>query len=222
MTKIRILLADDHPVLRQGMRSLLEQEEDFEVVAEAGDGKQAVTLAAELNPDVALMDIVMPNLNGVEATKQIKQVSPITAVLVLTAFDDDRYVVGLLQAGAAGYLLKSASGKQIVEAIRSVATGESVLDPAATRRLLAYASRYPAAGPGGEGNSVLSHREMEVLRLASKGMSNKEIARALSLSMPTVKAHFVNVFSKLGVGSRTEAVLHGLSKGWISLEDIGT
>src|SRR3990170_1083158 len=219
MTKIRVLLADDHPVLRGGMRSLLEQEQDIEVVAEAGDGEEAVARAGELTPDVALMDIVMPKLNGVEATKQIKQVSPTTAVLVLTAYDDDRYVIGLLQAGAAGYLLKSASGKQIVEAIRSVATGDSVLDPAATRRLLACITRHSGAGANEEGNSVLSHREMEVLRLASKGMSNKEIAHTLSLSMPTVKAHFVNIFSKMAVGSRTEAVLHALSKGWISLED---
>ena len=221
MSKIRVLLADDHPVLRAGMKNLLEQEEDLEVVAEAGDGKEAIALAAELTPDVALMDIVMPKLNGIEATKQIKQVSPTTAVLVLTAYDDDRYVIGLLQNGAAGYLLKSASGHQIVEAIRSVATGESVLDPAATRRLLACVTRYSGGAPGETGNSVLSHREMEVLRLASRGMSNKEIARALNLSMPTVKAHFVNIFSKMGVGSRTEAVLQALSKGWISLEEIG-
>lgn len=218
---IRVLLADDHPVLREGMRNLLEQEEDLEVVAEAGDGKEAVALAAEFTPDVALMDIVMPKLGGVEATTQIKQVSPTTAVLVLTAYDDDRYVIGLLQAGAAGYLLKSASGNQIVEAIRSVATGESVLDPAATRRLLAFVTRHLPGGPSEKNNSILSEREMDVLRLAAQGMSNKEIAFALSLSMPTIKAHFVNIFSKLGVGSRTEAVLHALSKGWISLEDIG-
>src|SRR3989337_3657177 len=151
------------------MRSLLEQEEDLEVVGEAGDGKEAVALAAEFTPDVALMDIVMPSLTGVEATKQIKQVSPTTAVLVLTAYDDDRYVIGLLQAGAAGYLLKSASGRQIVEAIRSVATGESVLDRMATRRLLACITRHSGAGANEEGNSVLSHREMEGLRLPCQG-----------------------------------------------------
>ncbi len=222
MTKIRVLVADDHPVLRGGMRSLLEQEADLEVVAEAGDGEEAVGRAAELNPDVALMDIVMPRLNGVEATKQIKRVSPTTAVLILTAYDDDRYVVGLLQAGAAGYLLKSATGHQIIEAIRSVATGESVLDPAATRRLLACLTRHGNGNGNDDGSAVLSQREMEILRLASQGMSNKEIARALTLSMPTVKAHFVNIFNKMGVGSRTEAVLRGLSKGWISMDDIGT
>lgn len=222
MSKIRVLVADDHPVLRGGMRSLLEQEEDLEVVAEAGDGEEAVGRAAELNPDVALMDIVMPKLNGIEATKQIKRVSPTTAVLILTAYDDDRYVVGLLQAGAAGYLLKSATGKQIVEAIRSVATGESVLDPAATRRLLACLARHSNGTLSDDGGAILSQREMEILRLASQGMSNKEIARALSLSMPTVKAHFVNIFNKMAVGSRTEAVLRALSKGWISMDDIGT
>ncbi len=222
MTKIRILVADDHPVLRDGMRTLLEQQEDLEVIAEAGDGEEAVAQATKLSPDVALMDIVMPKLNGVEATKQIKHSSPTTAVLILTAYDDDRYVVGLLQAGAAGYLLKSATGRQIVEAIRSVATGESVLDPAATRRLLACLARHPNGGPPDDGSGILSQREMEILRLASQGMSNKEIARALTLSMPTVKAHFVNIFNKMGVGSRTEAVLCGLRKGWISMDDIGT
>ncbi len=222
MTKIRILVADDHPVLRGGMRTLLEQEEDLEVIAEAGDGEEAVAQATKLSPDVALMDIVMPKLNGVEATRQIKHISPTTAILILTAYDDDRYVVGLLQAGAAGYLLKSATGRQIVEAIRSVATGESVLDPAATRRLLACLARHSNGGQPDDGSGILSQREMEILRLASQGMSNKEIARALTLSMPTVKAHFVNIFNKMGVGSRTEAVLCGLRKGWISMDDIGT
>jgi NarL family two-component system response regulator LiaR len=222
MPKIRVLLADDHPVLRGGMRSLLEQEEDLEVVAEAGDGEEAIKHASDLTPDVVLMDIVMPKLNGIEATKQIKQVSPTTAVLILTAYDDDRYVIGLLQAGAAGYLLKSASGKQIVEAIRSVATGDSVLDPAATRRLLSCVARYLFGAPGEPPEGVLSQREMDVLRLASRGMSNKEIALTLNLSMPTVKAHFVNIFNKMGVGSRTEAVIYGLRKGWLTLEDVGT
>jgi len=222
MPKIRVLLADDHPVLRGGMRSLLEQEEDLEVVAEAGDGEEAIKHASDLTPDVVLMDIVMPKINGIEATKQIKQVSPTTAVLILTAYDDDRYVIGLLQAGAAGYLLKSASGRQIVEAIRSVATGDSVLDPAATRRLLSCVARYLFGAPGEAPEGVLSQREMDVLRLASRGMSNKEIALTLNLSMPTVKAHFVNIFNKMGVGSRTEAVIYGLRKGWLTLEDVGT
>jgi DNA-binding NarL/FixJ family response regulator len=221
MPKIKVLLADDHPVLRGGMRNLLEQEEDLEVVAEAGDGEEAIKYASELAPDVALMDIVMPKMSGIEATKQIKQVSPTTAVLILTAYDDDRYVIGLLQAGAAGYLLKSASGKQIVEAIRSVASGDSVLDQAATRRLLACVARHSAGAPGEIAEGVLSQREMEVLRLASRGMNNKEIARMLNLSMPTVKAHFVNIFNKIGVGSRTEAVLYGLRRGWLSLDDAG-
>jgi NarL family two-component system response regulator LiaR len=222
MPKIRVLLADDHPVLRGGMRSLLEQEEDIEVVAEAGDGEEAIKCVSDLTPDVVLMDIVMPKLNGIEATKQIKQVSPTTAVLILTAYDDDRYVIGLLQAGAAGYLLKSASGNQIIEAIRSVATGDSVLDPAATKRLLSCVARYLFGAPGEAPEGVLSQREMDVLRLASRGMGNKEIARTLDLSMPTVKAHFVNIFNKMGVGSRTEAVIYGLRKGWLTLDDVGT
>lgn len=222
MSKIRVLIADDHPVLREGMRQLLIKEPDLDVVGMVGDGAEAVRLAGELTPDVVLMDIVMPQLSGVEATRGIKEVSPSTAVLPLTAYDDERYVVGLLEAGAAGYLLKSSSAREIVEAIRTVHSGESVLHPSATARLLARALRHPAQTSSPTTQAPLTERELEVLNLAAHGMGNKEIAEKLDLSVPTVKAHLVNIFNKMGVGSRTEAVLQGLRRGWVKLENLAS
>lgn len=216
--KIRVLLADDHAVLRDGMRNLLSKEDDLVVVGEAGDGEEAVRLAAQLTPDVAIMDIVMPKLTGIEATRQIKRVCPSTAVLILTAYDDDRYILGLLEAGAAGYLLKSSRIHELVGAIRAVAAGEAVLLPAVTARLLARAVRTGESLGVSKGEEQLTERELEVLRLAAQGMGNKEIAKQLSLSVPTVKAHLVNVFNKMGVGSRTEAVLQAVRKGWVELD----
>jgi len=218
--RIRILLADDHAVLRDGMRDLLSREPDLEVVGEAGTGLRAVELCEQLHPDVALMDIVMPGINGIEATRRIKRSSPAIAVLILSAYDDDRYVLGLLEAGAAGYLLKSARGEELVRAIRAVNAGESVLHPSVTARLLARAVRSTREVAVREDVGALTQRELEVLRLAARGMSNKDIANELLLSLPTVKAHLVNVFNKMGVGSRTEAVLRALGKGWLALEDV--
>ena len=218
--KIRILIVDDHVVLRDGMRQLLAKENDLEVVAMAGDGAEAVRLAQDLNPDVILMDIVMPGLNGIEATREIKKTQPGTAILPLTAYDDERYIVGLLQAGAAGYLLKSASGREIIGAIRTVHAGESVLHPVATGRLLARALGSTGSAPVPGADMPLTERELEVLNLAATGIGNKEIAQQLVLSVPTVKAHLVHIFNKMGVGSRTEAVLQALRKGWIRLEAI--
>lgn len=219
LEKIRVLLADDHAVLREGMRDLLQKEADLEVVGEAGDGEEAVRLAMELKPNVALMDIVMPKVNGIEATRGIKDVSPSTAVLILTAYEDDRYILGLLEAGAAGYLLKSSKVADLVGAIRAVSAGESVLLPAVTARLLARAAARSGEGLGwGRGTEQLTERELEILKLAARGMGNKEIARQLVLSVPTIKAHLVNIFNKMGVGSRTEAVLQAVRKGWVKLD----
>jgi len=220
MAKIRILIADDHAVLRQGMRHELEQEKDLEVVGEASDGQEAIRLADELKPDLILMDIVMPKLSGIEATRLIKQARPATAVLILTAYSDIRYIVGLLEAGACGYLLKSAHCHEIIGAIRAVCSGESVLDPAVTRKLLQRAIG-PDKGIGeGQASGQLTTRETEVLRLAAKGMRNKEIANELFLSLRTVKAHLTNIFNKMGIASRTEAIVKGLREGYITLDDI--
>jgi NarL family two-component system response regulator LiaR len=219
MSKIRVLLADDHVLVRQGTRELLEREEDMEVVAEAGDGEEAVHLATMHRPDIAIMDISMPKLNGIEATKQIKALHPATAVLVLTAYDDDQYVFALLEAGAAGYLLKDVQASELVKAVRSVHQGESVLHPAIARKVINRFAQ-PTDRRTEEGVfEQLTEREMEVLRLAAKGMTNQEIARDLVISVRTVQVHLSNVFSKMGVGSRTEAVLFALRKGWITLED---
>lgn len=219
MTKIRILLADDHVVVREGTRELLDREEDMEVVAEAGDGDEAVKLAARECPDVAIMDIAMPRLNGIEATKQIKVIHPSTAVLVLTAYDDDQYVFALLEAGAAGYLLKNVRAAELVDAVRAVHSGESVLHPTIARKVINRFARPQEERREGGTVEHLTERELEVLKLAAKGMTNREIAQELVISVRTVQVHLTNIFGKIGVGSRTEAVLHGLRKGWLTLED---
>jgi NarL family two-component system response regulator LiaR len=216
--QIRILLADDHVLVRQGTRELLEQEEDLTVVAEAGDGEEAVRLAASYHPDVAIMDISMPKLDGIEATQQIKAQDPTTAVLVLTAYDDDQYVFALLEAGAAGYLLKDVQASELVKAVRAVYAGESILHPTIARKVINRFAQ-PAERHEEDVLDQLTAREMEVLRLAAKGMTNQEIAQELVISVRTVQVHLSNVFGKMDVGSRTEAVLHALRKGWITLED---
>lgn len=219
MDKIRILIAEDHAVVREGTRELLDREEDLEVVAEAGDGEEAVRLATSQRPDVVLMDIAMPKLDGIEATRRIKAIHPAIAVLVLTAYDDDQYVFALLEAGAAGYLLKDVHTDELIKAIRAVYAGESVLHPAIARKVINRFAQPTDKRKMESAVEQLTERELEVLKLAAKGMTNRQIANALALSIHTVQTHLSNTFGKLGVGSRTEAVLYGLRKGWLTLED---
>ncbi len=217
---IRGLLADDHAILREGMRTLLERNKDIKVVGEASDGEEAVSMVAELKPDVVLMDIVMPKLSGIEATRQIRQANPTSSVLILTAYSDIRYILGLLEAGACGYLLKSAHGSEITDAIHSVHSGESVLAPIVTKKLLERLVGTARRGNESKTKEILSQRETEILRLAAKGMSNKDIAGELFITERTVKAHMTNIFNKMGVGSRTDAIVKGLKEGYVILDDI--
>ena len=213
---IRVMLADDHVLVREGTRRLLEAEPDIEVIAEAGDGISAVEQAVASQPDVLIIDVAMPGMTGIEATRLIKQQLPKVAVLALTAYDDDQYVLALLNAGAAGFLLKDVRGQELVTAVRSVHRGEAVLQPAIAVRALrqAVSHRSPTVSM-----PPLSDREMEVLREAARGLPNKDIARRLNLSVRTIHTHLGNIFAKLGVGSRTEAVLLALRRSWIALED---
>jgi len=220
MDRIRILLAEDHVVVRQGTRQLLEREQDIEVIGEAGDGEEAVRLASQLKPDVIIMDVAMPKLSGIEATKRIKALLPLTIVLVLTGYDYDEYIFSLLEAGAAGYLMKDVSGDQLIDAIRAVYDGEAVLHPVVARKLMDRFKSRTAGAAEVRSQELLSQRELEVLKLAAEGMGNKDIGKALFISERTVQAHMRSIFNKLGVGSRSEAVLYSLKRGWFTLEDL--
>ena len=220
MEKMRILLAEDHKVVREGTRKLLESQPDFEVVGEASDGIEAVELAKKLKPEIIIMDVSMPRLNGIEATRQIKAIYPNIAILPLTGYDDDEYVFALLESGAAGYLLKDSSGEELIEAIRQVMTGEPVLHPKIMKKVLNRLRSPVEEQVTQTAGEVLSDRETEVLRLAAQGMSNMEIADSLTLSVRTVQTHLRSIFNKLGVGSRSEAIVFGLKKGWLTLEEL--
>ncbi len=218
---IRVVIAEDHVLVREGTRRLLEQVGAVEVVGEAGDGESAVRLVQEHQPDIALMDIAMPGLNGVEATRAIKGSCPKTAVLVLTAFDDDEYIFALLEAGAAGYLLKTVSSDELIAAVRAIHAGESVLSPTVAARVLARLVSVPAVfGPANPRENQLTPREREVLLLAARGLANKAIAGELDLSPRTVQMHLASIFEKLSVASRTEAVVTALRRGWLPIEDL--
>lgn len=212
---IRLLVADDHQVVRAGLVSLLEQQHDFVVVGEAGTGREAVRLAAELEPDVALMDLQMPVMDGVEATETIRSRNPATEVLVLTTFDDDELIWGAIRAGAKGYLLKDAPPDALFNAIRKVAAGETLIPPEILSRLTEVIRQ---GGPAVETEEQLTDREREILHLIARGLSNKEIAAALFISDNTVKTHISNLFEKLGVNDRTQAVTTALRLGLITLE----
>jgi DNA-binding NarL/FixJ family response regulator len=212
MDHIRILIADDHPLFRDGMHGLLNSVPDTEVVGEATTGDEVVSLAISLQPDVILMDIKMPGMNGIEATRQILYTSPHIAVLVVTMLEDDDYVFAAMRAGARGYLLKGANQAEVLRAIRAVANGEAIFGPAIARRVLGYfATPRPAAPP--RLFPELTEREAEVLDLIAQGRNNAEIAEQLVLSLKTVRNHVSNIFSKLQVADRAQAVIRAREAG---------
>jgi len=215
-----VILADDHTLVREGTRRILEATNTVSVVAEAADGGQAVEVVDRFEPDVAIIDIGMPGINGIEATRRIKRAHPRVGVLVLSMHDDDQFIFAVLEAGAAGYLLKDVEGHQLVNAVEAVHAGESVLHPAVAHKVLARLASGLHGNSQPDTEEPLTTRENEVLRLAARGMANKQIGVALEVSVRTVQAHLTSVFHKLGVGSRTEAVLHGLRQGWFSIEEL--
>ena len=218
--KTRIMLADDHPLLRQALRDVLEKQHDFEVIAEASDGEEAIRLATELVPDVVIMDISMPKLDGLEATRQIKASRPAIAVLVLTVHSDSEHILSVLKAGAGGYLTKGVYGEEVIHAVRVLVCGETVLSPSVSQQIFKYAFQHNIKPRTSDTGDKLSARELEVLSLAARGISNKDIALRLGLSLRTVKGHLAGLFLKLNVASRTEAVIVGLHKGILTLKDL--
>jgi len=218
--KITILLAEDHVVVRESIRQSLERQANFSVVGEAGDGEEAVRMTKELRPDVIIMDISLPKLNGIEATKQIKALQPSAIILVLTAYDYEQYIFPLLEAGAAGYLLKDISSRELISAIQTVYRGEAVLHPAVARKVLERFKQTKEEGKRGHELELLTEQETAVLKMAAKGMSNKDIAEELHLSVRTIESHLGSIFNKLVVGSRTEAVIEAMRKGWFTLEEL--
>ncbi|HDN79396.1 MAG: DNA-binding response regulator [Chloroflexi bacterium] len=226
--KIKVMLVDDHPFYRQGLRYVIEAEEDMEVVAEAGDGKEALKLAKQYKPSVAIVDINLPSLDGLQVTRALKVINPDTGVIVITAFDAEDQLFHALRAGAAAYFYKDVSPEEMVRAIRMVAQGHYVIGdkvmgkPEVASWLLKQFERL-AAELGGESDSLfkpLSPREMEILHYVARGYSNKEISYTLKISEQTVKNHLSSILRKLAVNDRTQAVLYAIRRGWIRLEDI--
>jgi len=216
VNNIRILLVEDHKIVREGTRQLLELVKDFTVVGEASDGQEALEKVELIRPEVVIMDVRMPRLNGIEATRLICERYPGTHILILSAYEDDCYVFPLLEAGAKGYLLKTASGRELEFAIRTICQGETALDPHITHKVVQRLNRKQLYR--GEGMCEgLTEREIDVLKAVAQGMSNKEIGKALNISAGTVQVHLRNIFSKLGVNGRTEAVTFAISQGWITL-----
>jgi len=218
MSKIKVLIADDHPAFREGLAQLLNKQEDIEVVAEAEDGQQTVELAKQLQPDVILIDIAMPGVNGIESAKQIKSIYPKTNIIMLTAYEYQSYILACLKIRAAGYLLKSSPVSEIINAIRSAYVGRGIFDlkvlDAAMKQWTAEQSDRRMTLEG------LHERELQIVKLIAKGMSNREIARGLFISERTVQTHIHRIFEKIGAGSRTETVLYCLKEGWLTIEDL--
>lgn len=214
--RISVLLVDDHKALREGLARLLGEESDLEVAGEAGDGLEATEMAKALLPDVVIIDVSMPNMNGLDAIKEIVTAAPRTRVIVLSAYGYQSYVMSAMEAGACGYLIKTVGGKEIAAAVRAVHSGQTVLGSAVSAQALRGRSAPPSAGPQGR----LQPRELEVIRLVAVGMGNKQIADKLGIGERTVQTHLRNILVKLEAGSRTEAAVRALQKGLIALGDL--
>jgi DNA-binding NarL/FixJ family response regulator len=212
---IRVLIADDQALVRTGFRVILDAEPDLQVVGEAADGREAVDLVQQKRPDVVLMDIRMPNLDGIEATRHLTALPRAPRVLMLTTFDLDQYVYEALRAGASGFLLKDAGADELLHGVRVVAAGEALLSPSITRRLIADYARRPPASEQPAALAELTPRELEVLRLLARGLSNREIARELVLGEATVKTHVARVFQKLDLHDRAQAVVLAYETGLV-------
>jgi DNA-binding NarL/FixJ family response regulator len=212
---IEVLIADDQTMVRSGLRLILEAESDIVVTAEAGDGEEAVRVAKREKPDVVLMDVRMPNMDGLEATRQITEANPDTKVIVLTTFDIDDYVYGALRAGASGFLLKDAGGDQLIDAIRVVASGEALIAPSVTKRLISEFARRPESAEV-DGLDELTERELEVLAQVARGLSNAEIAEELYVSETTVKTHVSHILTKLHLRDRVQAVVVAYESGLVT------
>jgi DNA-binding NarL/FixJ family response regulator len=219
--KTRIVLVDDHPLVRRALRDILEKEADLEVVAEAGDGIQAIEMTEQHHPDIVIMDISMPRMSGVEATRRIKASLPVTAVLILTVHTDVETIFSILQAGASGYLVKSIFGPEVIHTIRAVMDGDMVLSQEVSQEVIKYSLHHATKPVKPVAQDRISAKGVEILSLAAKGRSNKEIGAQLGISEATVKSYFVDVFQKLNVRSRTEAIFVALKSGILSLDDLG-
>jgi NarL family two-component system response regulator LiaR len=217
--KITVLIVDDHQVVRQGLRSYLDMYEDIQVIGEAGDGREAIALASQLKPNVILMDLVMPILDGISATETIKSLGIGSRVIALTSFDEDDKVFPAIQAGASSYLLKDVSTEALVEAIRATHLGEARLHPKVMRKLMDQVSRQPGSKKPPEGPQ-LTERELEVLRLVTQGKSNREIAQTLVISEKTAKAHISNILGKLGVDDRTQMAVYAIKNNLVDPKEL--
>jgi DNA-binding NarL/FixJ family response regulator len=219
MKTTRVLLADDHALVRQGIRRFLEESGEITVVAEAEDGERALELVVEHQPDLAILDIRMPKLSGVDVARRIRAEHPQVKILVLTAYDEDPYVFALLKAGVDGYILKTADSTQLIQAVRQIMAGEPALDPGIAKRLMQRVGSGRVTMRDDEVVERPTDRELEVLRLAGKGLTNRAIGQELGISDRTVQGHLARVYGKLQVSTRTEAVLKAVQEGWITVDD---
>ncbi len=214
---IRVVLADDHAVVRKGIREFLEEEGDIAVVAEATDGDSAMARTKEHSPEVLVLDIQMPGKSGIEVARSLRAAGSQFAILILTAYDDDPYIMAGIQAGANGYVLKSAAPEEIVRAVRAVHEGQSAVDPAVAAKLMAYVAGQHKTAPSAPIYEPLTERELEVLAYVARGLTNRAIGHQLGISDRTVQGHLANIFAKMGVSSRTEAVMTAVKQGWIEV-----